>query len=183
MFLLVRCILTNMSRLVVMGKRITRNTYDPKLATLSATYLLVPSIMDTTTIRVETDRITPSSVRKERSLWARRVSSAIIIGSFSEILRRGLIGVCIGLKRMLLESNLSLRERRKSRQKVPYSGNKNALCWTHPKPHSFDDSCPLIENRNSTTVGLWRSWERASMAWKRSSVRSRPGPPILPASL
>ena len=28
-------------------------------------------------------------------------------------------------------------------------------------------------------VGLWRSWERASMAWKRSSVRSRPGPPIL----
>src|SRR5215831_14831033 len=28
-------------------------------------------------------------------------------------------------------------------------------------------------------VGLWRSWERASMAWKRSSVRSRPGPPTL----
>src|SRR5438270_6845842 len=27
-------------------------------------------------------------------------------------------------------------------------------------------------------MGLWRSWERASMAWKRSSVRSRPGPPI-----
>ena len=26
-------------------------------------------------------------------------------------------------------------------------------------------------------MGLWRSWERASMAWKRSSVRSRPGPP------
>ena len=29
-----------------------------------------------------------------------------------------------------------------------------------------------------TEVGLWRSWERASMAWKRSSVRSRSGPPI-----
>jgi hypothetical protein len=29
----------------------------------------------------------------------------------------------------------------------------------------------------SQPVGLWRSWERASMAWKRSSVRSRPGPP------
>ena len=28
-----------------------------------------------------------------------------------------------------------------------------------------------------TFVGLWRSWERASMAWKRSSVRSRSGPP------
>src|SRR5271166_1342303 len=27
-------------------------------------------------------------------------------------------------------------------------------------------------------VGLWRSWERASMAWKRSPVRSRPGPPL-----
>src|SRR5438552_6568268 len=33
--------------------------------------------------------------------------------------------------------------------------------------------------RLSPRVGLWRSWERASMAWKRSSVRSRPGPPIL----
>src|SRR5438477_191644 len=33
--------------------------------------------------------------------------------------------------------------------------------------------------RRSPRVGLWRSWERASMAWKWSSVRSRPGPPIL----
>jgi hypothetical protein len=33
---------------------------------------------------------------------------------------------------------------------------------------------------SSKIVGLWRSWERASMAWKRSSVRSRPGPPIFP---
>ena len=32
---------------------------------------------------------------------------------------------------------------------------------------------------SSAIVGLWRSWERASMAWKRSSVRSRPGPPNL----
>src|SRR5271156_1567487 len=32
----------------------------------------------------------------------------------------------------------------------------------------------------SSIVGLWRSWERASMAWKRSSVRSRPGPPNFP---
>jgi hypothetical protein len=32
-------------------------------------------------------------------------------------------------------------------------------------------------------VGLWRSWERASMAWKRSSVRSRPGPPTLAPAL
>ncbi len=32
----------------------------------------------------------------------------------------------------------------------------------------------------STAVGLWRSWERASMAWKRSSVRSRSGPPNKP---
>ncbi len=31
---------------------------------------------------------------------------------------------------------------------------------------------------NKQHVGLWRSWERASMAWKRSSVRSRSGPPI-----
>src|SRR5438309_690551 len=30
---------------------------------------------------------------------------------------------------------------------------------------------------SSRCVGLWRSWERASMAWKRSSVRTRLGPP------
>ena len=27
------------------------------------------------------------------------------------------------------------------------------------------------------SVGLWRSWERASMAWKRSRVRIPSGPP------
>src|SRR5438270_11311688 len=44
---------------------------------------------------------------------------------------------------------------------------------TNPQPSArMERFCPL---RN---VGLWRSWERASMAWKRSSVRSRPGPPI-----
>ena len=32
-------------------------------------------------------------------------------------------------------------------------------------------------------VGLWRSWERASMAWKRSSVRSRSGPPNNPLKI
>lgn len=32
-------------------------------------------------------------------------------------------------------------------------------------------------------VGLWRSWERASMAWKRSSVRSRSGPPNNPPKI
>ena len=35
-------------------------------------------------------------------------------------------------------------------------------------------------------VGLWRSWERASMAWKRSTVRTRSGPPknhALPAAV
>src|SRR5262245_52349018 len=29
------------------------------------------------------------------------------------------------------------------------------------------------------SMGLWRSWERASMAWKRSRVRISPGPPTL----
>ena len=32
-------------------------------------------------------------------------------------------------------------------------------------------------------VGLWRSWERASMAWKRSPVRSRSGPPKHPSAI
>jgi hypothetical protein len=53
----------------------------------------------------------------------------------------------------------------------------------------FDEDRWVGENREApplsvcfsdflSNVGLWRSWERASMAWKRSSVRSRPGPPI-----
>jgi hypothetical protein len=44
---------------------------------------------------------------------------------------------------------------------------------------AFDESQLSRDNRTvaSLRVGLWRSWERASMAWKRSSVRSRSGPP------
>ena len=44
----------------------------------------------------------------------------------------------------------------------------------------FDYVGVRSENRSSpsSSVGLWRSWERASMAWKRSPVRSRSGPPI-----
>ena len=45
-------------------------------------------------------------------------------------------------------------------------------CLTNP-PHPKDNE----EVVTLRPVGLWRSWERASMAWKRSSVRSRPGPP------
>ena len=44
--------------------------------------------------------------------------------------------------------------------------------------------CPArrrIEESRRERVGLWRSWERASMAWKRSSVRSRSGPPNSPS--
>src|SRR5437588_13053212 len=51
--------------------------------------------MDTTTIRVATERITPSKVRKERSLWARRVSSAINIGSRQDKVLRALLGTAI----------------------------------------------------------------------------------------
>ena len=47
----------------------------------------------------------------------------------------------------------------------------------------FDEFSHSGDNRKVASlqhVGLWRSWERASMAWKRSSVRSRSGPPINP---
>src|SRR5215469_17967584 len=47
----------------------------------------------------------------------------------------------------------------------------------------FDGSGWRSHNQRVATlrrVGLWRSWERASMAWKRSSVRSRSGPPNYP---
>src|SRR5258708_28929358 len=89
MFLLVRDSLTNCSELVTRGNRCTRKTLEPKLAILSATYLLVASTIETTTIRVATARIIPSRVRNDRSLWARRVSSAILAGSLKETGRVG----------------------------------------------------------------------------------------------
>src|SRR5438045_1785657 len=53
-------------------------------------------------------------------------------------------------------------------------------------PGNIDYHYQLGENHKDCSrlellcrVGLWRSWERASMAWKRSSVRSRSGPPII----
>src|SRR6185312_5300493 len=84
MFLLLRESFTNISALVIIGKRLTRKTLDPKLATFSDTYLLAPCTMETTMIKVETERITPRRVRKERSLCVRNVSRAIIMGSFKD---------------------------------------------------------------------------------------------------
>src|SRR5262249_20784078 len=46
------------------------------LAIFSSTYLLKPSISDTTTITVATPKITPSRVRNERSLCAQMASRA-----------------------------------------------------------------------------------------------------------
>ena len=45
----------------------------------------------------------------------------------------------------------------------------------------FDLSPLSGDNRKVASLYTWACgavWERASMAWKRSSVRSRPGPPI-----
>src|SRR3954462_14297919 len=53
-----------------------------------------------------------------------------------------------------------------ARQRVDYPRNLGE----NNKGSTQEHPCPR-------TMGLWRSWERASMAWKRSSVRSRPGPP------
>src|SRR5947209_2987705 len=88
MFLLLRESFTNCSALVIRGKRITRKTLEPKLATFSATYRLAPCTMETTMIKVETERITPRSVRNDRSLCERKVSSAISIGSLKDTPRR-----------------------------------------------------------------------------------------------
>src|SRR5262249_6873012 len=95
MFLFDRESFTNCSALVIRGKRMTRKTLEPKLATFSATYLFAPCTMDTTTISVETDRMTPSRVRNERSLCARSVSRAIMAGSLSEMPRRVVFVVSI----------------------------------------------------------------------------------------
>src|SRR3954447_1328154 len=55
-------------------------------------YWLVPRINDTTMISVETERMMPSSIRNERSLWARKVLSATNTGSRTENpLRTGML--------------------------------------------------------------------------------------------
>jgi putative endonuclease len=60
---------------------------------------------------------------------------------------------------------------------APADRNSTALTIS---PHSARIMKVIPDQRVvSSQVGLWRSWERASMAWKRSSVRSRPGPPNL----
>src|SRR5215472_8671980 len=65
------------------GKRVNRNTLEPRLATRSAMYLFTPEISEITTMRVETERMMPSSIRKERILCCRNVSSATPTGSRS----------------------------------------------------------------------------------------------------
>src|SRR5215469_6534889 len=63
------------------GKRVSRNTLEPRLATRSAMYLFTPEIKEITTISVETERMMPSSIRNERILCWRMVSSAMPTGS------------------------------------------------------------------------------------------------------
>src|SRR5882724_2796457 len=62
-------------------------------------------------------------------------------------------------------------------------GQTEALYQLPPEDNRsarIDLAAPTREDREQ--VGLWRSWERASMAWKRSPVRSRSGPPINPTT-
>src|ERR1700735_201850 len=60
-----------------MPTRSITKVLDPRLATLSATYKFSPLSTDITATRVVTASITPSRVRKVRSLCDRSVSSAI----------------------------------------------------------------------------------------------------------
>ena len=66
---------------LMMGNLWMRKTFEPRLATRLAKYSFIPLISATTRIRVETERMTPSSIRNERSLWARMVCSAMSAGS------------------------------------------------------------------------------------------------------
>src|ERR1700735_1535868 len=60
-----------------MPTRSITKALEPRLATLSATYKFNPLRIDITATRVVTASITPSRVRKVRSLCDRSVSSAI----------------------------------------------------------------------------------------------------------
>src|SRR5271157_741838 len=62
---------------VTMPILLMRKTFEPRLATRCAKYRFMPLISATTRISVETERMMPSRVRNERSLWARIVCRAI----------------------------------------------------------------------------------------------------------
>src|SRR5215469_2750856 len=86
-FLLRRVAFTYSSTSVMIGKRVRRKTLEPMLATRSAMYWLTPEMRAMTTMRVDTERMIPRSIRKERILWARRVSIATLTGSRNSTLR------------------------------------------------------------------------------------------------
>jgi hypothetical protein len=70
--------------------------------------------------------------------------------------------------------NRALEAQGKLDSAIEASIAERSQCW------GFDATVASGQNKTCTprnNVGLWRSWERASMAWKRSSVRSRSGPP------
>src|ERR1700720_3571452 len=81
MGLLRRVAFTNSLVSGMIGKRRTKNTFDPRFATRLATYRFTPEISATTMINVETESTIPSNIRKERNLCERSVSRATKIGS------------------------------------------------------------------------------------------------------
>src|ERR1700720_3827923 len=81
MGLLRRVAFTNSLVSGMIGKRRTKNTFDPRFATRLATYRFTPEISATTMINVETESTIPNNIRKERSLCERSVSRATKIGS------------------------------------------------------------------------------------------------------
>src|SRR5216683_4300747 len=157
MFLLVRESLTNCSELVTRGKRCTRKTLEPKLAILSATYLLVPSTIDTTTIRVATARIIPSRVRNDRSLWARRVSSAILAGSLKETRRfASLIGISQEISRLeFIASGVRIYANKSKR--LPLFGVNSQGNLTSQRRFRLTISFKSARIEKLQKVGLWRS--------------------------
>src|SRR5260370_26325424 len=77
-----------------------------------------------------------------------------------------------------LTSSKPRKQSKKTRAHQSTSYNSRSLqrtCHFDRIYYGVDES--ILNKLLKTKVGLWRSWERASMAWKRSSVRSRPGPP------
>ena len=79
-----RSAFTKASESLMIPSLLMTNTFEPRLATRSAKYWFMPLMRATTRIRVETERMTPSRTRNERSLWARMVCSAMSAGSRKE---------------------------------------------------------------------------------------------------
>src|SRR5690242_9015265 len=113
-------------------------------------YWSVPRIIDTTTIRVVTERITPRRVRKDRNLWLRRVSRAMSVGSRRATPRRGLFstGMKLYLRLYKVEIVSSFKSDPAHWADEQVVGGSTPIDTVEPR------KCGLVRNRYTSSTAL-----------------------------